>query len=70
MWDRLVYPLFVSLRINERNERTKALNYLEKGVANSDFGFAVFLSLIPNFRALNNESRFQEIIKKIQSPGI
>ena len=62
--------LFIADIYLERNERSKALDYLEKGVANSDFGFAIFLSLIPNFRALNNESRFQEILKKIQSPGI
>ena len=62
--------LFIADIYLERNERSKALDYLEKGVANSDFGFAIFLSLIPNFRALKNESRFQEILKKIQSPGI
>ena len=62
--------LFIADIYLERNERSKALDYLEKGVANSDFGFAVFLSLIPNFRALKNESRFQEILKQIQSPGV
>ena len=62
--------LFLADIYLERNERGKALDYLEKGVAQSDFGFAIFLSLIPNFRALNNESRFQEILKKIQSTGI
>ena len=62
--------LFIADIYLERNERSEALDYLEKGVANSDFGFAIFLSLIPNFRALKNESRFQEILKKIQSPGI
>jgi TolB-like protein/Tfp pilus assembly protein PilF len=62
--------LFIADIYLARNERSKALDYLEKGVANSDFGFAIFLSLIPNFRALKNESRFQEILKKIQSPGI
>ena len=62
--------LFIADIYLERNERSKALDYLEKGLADSDFGFAIFLSLIPNFRALNNESRFQEILKEIQSPGI
>jgi tetratricopeptide (TPR) repeat protein len=62
--------LFIADIYLERNERSKALDYLEKGVANSDTGFAVFLSLIPNFRALKNESRLQEILKKIQSTGI
>lgn len=62
--------LFIADIYLERNEKSKALDYLEEGVANSDFGFAIFLSLIPNFRALSNEPRFQEILKKIQSPGI
>ena len=62
--------LFIADIYLERNEKSKALDYLEEGVANSDFGFAIFLSLIPNFRELNNEPRFQEILKKIQSPGI
>ena len=62
--------LFIADIYLERNERSKALDYLETGVANSDFGFAIFISLIPNFRALKNESRLQEILKKIQSPGI
>ena len=62
--------LFIADIYLERNERGKALDYLEIGVDNSDFGFAIFLSLIPNFRALNNEPRFQEILEKIQSSGI
>ncbi len=62
--------LFIADIYLERNERSKALDYLEKGVDNSDFGFAIFLSLIPNFRTLNKESRFQDILKKIQSPGL
>lgn len=62
--------LFIADIFLERNERSKALDYLEKGVANSDHGFAIFLSLIPNFRVLKDESRFQEILIKIQSPGI
>ena len=62
--------LFIADIYLERNERDKALDYLEKGVANLDTGFAIFLSLIPNFRVLKDESRFQEILIKIQSPGI
>jgi len=62
--------LFIADIYLERSERTKALDFLENGLANSDFGFAIFLSLIPNFRTLNNESRFQVILKKIQSTGI
>ena len=62
--------LFLADIYLERNERDKALDYLVRGVDKSDFGFAIFLSLIPNFRILSNEPRFQEILKKIQSPGI
>lgn len=53
----------------ERNNIQKSLDYLEKGAENSDFGFAVFLSLIPKFKTLEGEPRFQEIRRKIQYPG-
>jgi TolB-like protein/class 3 adenylate cyclase len=62
--------LFIADILLERNEKNRALDYLEQGVSNSDFGFAVFLSLIPKFKTLQNEPRFQEILTKIQSPGI
>ncbi len=53
----------------ERNNIKKSLNYLEKGLDNSDFGFAVNLSLIPKFKTLEGEPRFEEIRRKIQFYG-
>ncbi len=53
-----------------RNNVEKSLDYLEKGLEQNDFGFAVFLSLIPKFKALEHEPRFQKILVQIQSPGI
>jgi tetratricopeptide (TPR) repeat protein len=50
----------------DRNNPEKALQYLEKGVENTDWGFAVFLSLIPKFEVLAGKPRFQEIRRKIQ----
>ena len=53
----------------ERNDINKSLDYLEKGVENSDFGLAVFMSLIPKFKTLEGEPRFQEIRRQIQYPA-
>ncbi len=52
----------------ERNETSKSLDFLEKGVQEADFGFAVFLSLIPKFKTLEGEPRFQEIRMQLQHP--
>jgi hypothetical protein len=53
----------------ERNNISKTLDYLDKGLENSDFGFAVYLNLIPKFKTLEGEPRFQEIRRKIQFNG-
>ena len=62
--------LFIADIYLERNDKMSALNYLEMGADQSDFGFAIFLSLVPNFRKLNSEPRFQAILEEIQSSGI
>lgn len=62
--------LYIANVYLERNNIDKTLHYLEKGVEHSDFGFAVFLSLMPKFKILEGEPRFQEVLRKIQSPGI
>jgi len=49
----------------ERNEIEKSFDHLERGLENSDWGFAVFLSQIPRFKTLEGEPRFQEIRRKI-----
>ena len=54
----------------ERNEIQKSLNYLEKGLEQKDFAFAVYISMSPIFTELENEPRFQKILGIIQSPGI
>ncbi|MGB5782574.1 MAG: hypothetical protein WBM42_11935, partial [Eudoraea sp.] len=61
--------LFIADIYLERNDIDKALDFLEQGVENTDWGFAVFLSLIPKFKTLEGEPRFQEIRKKIQFNG-
>ena len=61
--------LFIADIYLERNNTEKALDYLEQGLENSDFGFAVFLSLIPKFKMLEGEPRFEEIRRKIQYTG-
>ncbi|MGB5204112.1 MAG: adenylate/guanylate cyclase domain-containing protein [Eudoraea sp.] len=61
--------LFIADIYLERNDIDKALDFLEQGVENTDWGFAVFLSLIPKFKTLEGEPRFQEIRKKIQFKG-
>lgn len=60
--------LFIADIYLERNNIDKALDFLEQGVENSDWGFAVFLSLIPKFKTLEGEPRFQEIRRQIQFP--
>lgn len=62
--------LYIASVYLERDNIGKTLYYLEKGVENSDFGFAVFLSLMPKFNTLESEPRFQEVLRRIQSPGI
>ncbi len=62
--------LYIASVYLERGNIDRTLYYLEKGVDNSDFGFAVFLSLMPKFNTLENEPRFQEVLRRIQSPGI
>jgi TolB-like protein/Tfp pilus assembly protein PilF len=53
----------------ERNNIEKTLEHLEQGLENSDFGFAVNLSLISKFQTLEGEPRFEEIRRKIQYYG-
>jgi TolB-like protein/class 3 adenylate cyclase/Tfp pilus assembly protein PilF len=62
--------LYIASVYLEKENIGKTLDYLEKGVANSDFGFAVFLSLMPKFKVLESEPRFQKVLRKIQSDGI
>ena len=61
--------LFIADIYLERNNIKKTLEYLEQGLENSDFGFAVFVSLIPKFKTLEGEPRFEEIRRKIQYYG-
>ena len=61
--------LFIADIYLTRNNIGNALDYLEQGLENSDWGFAVFLSQIPLFKTLENEPRFQEIRRKIQFNG-
>lgn len=58
--------LFIADIYLARNEITKSLDYLEMGVEDSDFGFSVFLRLLPKFKELEDEPRFQEILKRMQ----
>lgn len=60
--------LYIGSIYLERGEVTKSLDYLEKGLEEADFGFAVFLRLIPIFKTIENEPRFQKILSRIQSP--
>ncbi len=53
----------------ERNNIEKTLDHLEQGLENSDFGYAVNLSLIPKFKTLEGEPRYEEIRRKIQYYG-
>ena len=50
----------------ERINTEKALDHLERGLDNSDFGYAVNLSLIPKFQTLEGEPRFEDIKRKVQ----
>jgi len=61
--------LFIADIYLERNEITKSLDHLEMGVENSDFGLSVFMRLLPKFKTLQDNPRFQEILKRIQLPA-
>jgi TolB-like protein/class 3 adenylate cyclase/Flp pilus assembly protein TadD len=58
--------LFIANIYLERNEISKALDYLEMGVEDSDFGFSFFLRLLPEFKSLENEPRYEKVLDKIQ----
>ena len=58
--------LFIANIYLERNEITKSLDYLAMGVDNSDFGLSVFIRLLPKFKTLEDNPRFQEILKRMQ----
>ena len=62
--------IFIADIYLERNEFEKSLDHLELGLKNSDWGYAVFLSQIPNFKKLEKEPRFQEVRKAIQYESI
>lgn len=62
--------LFIASIFLERGNVNKSLDYLERGIEESDFGFAVFLRLIPSFKKIEKEPRFQKILSMMESPGI
>ena len=60
--------LFIAYVYLEQGDRDKSLEYLELGLEDSDFGFAVYLQLFPGFERLEKEPRFQNILDQIQYP--
>jgi Flp pilus assembly protein TadD len=65
--EKYVPPYNFALLYNALGETGKAMDFLEKGLAEKDVRM-VFLKIEPKWNNLRNEPRFQEIMRRVGFP--